>query len=581
MSLVSSVLSASLYIVVCSARNRLRVRLRRLREPRYLIGAIVGAAYIYFSFFARLRSSRGAAGRARPALPAAFDALLAAAPAFTGLILMTVATGAWLFPVESGLLEFSDAEMQFLFPAPVSRRQLLVHRMLRSQIGMLFGAVVIGLASPSAIGFSRVRISISVWVLLVTGKIYFTGVTLARARLRGGSARMRRIAWLPVAVMVGALAIVGLAIMSEVQHAMPAGPGDVVLLLGRVAATGASHLVLWPFMALTRPLFSEWPQPYLTNLALAVVVMAAIAAWVLLSDEAFQEAVSDAAERRSQQPERKKGQATYKVRSTGWTLAPIGRAETVFAWKAAMQTLRMVDRRALARVVFIVIALTIVAASAGRANGIASLFGAFALAGTVFAILLAPQVIRIDMRQDLRHLELLKTWPVKASAVVRGELLWPGAAITAAAWSMLAIAAFLSEIMFSELRGSLRMGGAAAIAIVTPALVYAQLTIHNAVALIFPAWVPLGNQRPRGLDAMGQRLIMLGGTWILLILSVLPGALAGAIVWFALQRFAGAAALVPAALVCAVIVGVEVLLATEAIGPAYDRLDILAVERSE
>ena len=32
----------------------------------------------------------------------------------------------------------------------------------------------------------------------------------------------------------------------------------------------------------------------------------------------------------------------------------------------------------------------------------------------------------------LRHLELLKTWPVKASAVVRGEMVWPGVAITGA-----------------------------------------------------------------------------------------------------------------------------------------------------
>ena len=34
---------------------------------------------------------------------------------------------------------------QFLFPAPVSRRSLLVHRMLRSQIGMLFGSIILGL----------------------------------------------------------------------------------------------------------------------------------------------------------------------------------------------------------------------------------------------------------------------------------------------------------------------------------------------------------------------------------------------------------------------------------------------------
>jgi ABC-2 type transport system permease protein len=125
------------------------------------------------------------------------------------------------------------------------------------------------------------------------------------------------------------------------------------------------------------------------------------------------------------------------------------------------------------------------------------------------------------------------------------------------------------------------MSGGAAIAIVAPALVFSQLMIHNAVALLFPAWVPLGNQRPRGLDAMGQRLILLGGTWLLLMVSALPGAIAGGVVWFALQRFVGPAALLPAAVVCAVIVGLEVLLATEAIGPAYERLDVMAVERSE
>ena len=50
---------------------------------------------------------------------------------------------------------------------------------------------------------------------------------------------------------------------------------------------------------------------------------------------------------------------------------------------------------------------------------------------------------------------------------------------------------------------------------------------------MFPAWVPLGSQRPRGLDAMGQRLIMLAATWLLLVVMALPGAIAGGIVWFA------------------------------------------------
>jgi ABC-2 type transport system permease protein len=574
-------IGASLYIILCTARNRLRVRLRRLREPRYLIGAIVGVAYIYFSFFARLRT-RSSASRAGRNAPPAFDGLLASAPAFGGLILMALAAGAWLLPLDSGLLEFSEAEVQFLFPAPVSRRQLLIHRILRSQIGMLFGAVMIGVFSGASLsGWSRLRIAVAIWVLMVTGKVYFTGVTLARARLAAASARIRRVAWLPVVVTVAVLASVGSAIVADINRSTPDGLGDIIQLVGRISETGISHYLLWPFIVLARPIFAAWPQPFLTSLALAAVIMVAMTTWVLLSDEAFQEAVADAAERRSQQPVKKKGEASYTVRSAGWGLAPVGRPEMAFAWKGAMQSLRMVDKSALIRVTFIMIALTIVAASMGQGNGLASLIGAFSLAGTVFAILLAPQVVRIDLSDDLRHLDLLKTWPVKAAAVVRGELLWPGIVITVGAWAMLAIATVLSGRMLTDVSAGWRFGGGAALAIVAPALVFAQLTIHNAVALLFPAWVPLGNQRPRGLDAMGQRLIMLGGTWLTLVFAALPGAIAGGIVWFAFRNFIGHAALVPAAAVCALILGVEVLAATEAMGPTYEKIDVLAVERAE
>jgi hypothetical protein len=80
---------------------------------------------------------------------------------------------------------------------------------------------------------------------------------------------------------------------------------------------------------------------------------------------------------------------------------------------------------------------------------------------------------------------------------------------------------------------------------------------------------------------MGQRLILLGGTWLMLMLSLLPGAIAGGLLWVAFYRFAGPWILVPAAAVCAAIVAVEVLAATEALGPAYERLDLTSVERGE
>jgi hypothetical protein len=61
----------------------------------------------------------------------------------------------------------------------------------------------------------------------------------------------------------------------------------------------------------------------------------------------------------------------------------------------------------------------------------------------------------------------------------------------------------------------------------------------------------------------------------------LPGAIAGGIVWLALGMFLGPAALIPAAVVCFAIIAVEVVAGTEALGPIYERMDMLAVERAE
>lgn len=58
-------LGALLYLRLTSLRNLLRVRLLRLKQPKYLVGAIVGAAYFWF-FFSGARFSRRPAARGCP-----------------------------------------------------------------------------------------------------------------------------------------------------------------------------------------------------------------------------------------------------------------------------------------------------------------------------------------------------------------------------------------------------------------------------------------------------------------------------------------------------------------------------------
>src|SRR5206468_1080007 len=115
-------------------------------------------------------------------------------------------------------------------------------------------------------------------------------------------------------------------------------------------------------------------------------VLAACVVWVLQSDDVFQDAAVEAAERKAKRPSNRAPQ--YKARGTAWNLTAAGRPEMAFVWKAALQTLRVVDRRTLARMGAILMFLTVAAsAMRGRSNGLAAVLGIFSLVAAGFTIL--------------------------------------------------------------------------------------------------------------------------------------------------------------------------------------------------
>src|SRR5262245_32452451 len=111
-----------LYLTLCSVRNRTRMRLKRLREPRYLIGTIVGLSYLWLVFWRprpRVTMPMTAGGSANPALELAGAA-----------VLFTLAALSWVQPRNRPALAFSRADVQFLFPAPFTRHELLRYKVL-------------------------------------------------------------------------------------------------------------------------------------------------------------------------------------------------------------------------------------------------------------------------------------------------------------------------------------------------------------------------------------------------------------------------------------------------------------------
>jgi ABC-2 type transport system permease protein len=564
-------------------RNRILARLRRLREPRYLIGAVVGLAYLYFSMFAgrRGRSRRGGDARAPLEVLSAWQAI---GTSLAGLMIFGLALLAWLLPARAGLLEFSQAETAFLFPAPVSRRQLLVHRLVRSQVSSLVTAIVMAVFLAPSAGFGRLRFALAMWALFVTIRVYFAAVSLTRAQLSSERRSARLAAWTTVGLMAAGAAVILVAVVRQVKLQPVSSASDFLVRLAGAAATWWPSVVLWPFVAILRPQFATSVTSFVQAMAGSLVVLTLVTVWMLANDSAFEFTAGEAAEQRAgDAPSRK---PTVRVRQVGPPLALSGRAEWAIFWKNAMQTFRAVNvpiRRIVGPVIGLLIGLSGAAAgmAANQTRGPAGFVAAFGLVVAATAVVVGPLIMRLDLRSDFEHLDLLKTWPVRPADLIRGEMAWPAAFVTAIAWAGILCAVLFSVTSMPDIRFGNRWVLAASASVAAPALVAAQYTVQNALALFFPAWVSLGVQRTRGIDAMGQRLIMLAAILLVLVLFAAPGAIAGGIVWFVLRNVIGSGAFVPAAVLFAGVVLTEVLVATELLGPAYERLDLTSVERAE
>jgi hypothetical protein len=572
-------LSASLYIIWCSARNRLLVRLRRLREPRYMFGAIAGAAYFYFAVFARLRAGRN---RPRPttALPNILLSTYGSIASVGGAGLLVVALLAWIFPGDSALLTLSEADTNLLVPAPVTRRQLVFYRLLRSQLPLMFGAIVSSVFIPLS-GTARLRFGVAMFLFFITIRLYYTGVTLARGRLASPDSTERRAAWTPLLLLFAAAAAIAGSALRVFQSSPNRSVLDVYRNVGRALDSGTAALLVAPFAAVVRPLLARSASELLVGEAGALVVILVLLVWVLHADELFQ-ARADGGPLPAQ---RAQSARVPRVGRISWTLALSGRTEQLFFWKSSLQSLR---RTNLMSVLPFVIPATVFAVlgstakmSEAAAPGPAAALTMASLVVAGFSTLLGPQIVRTDLRTDLRYLDVLKTWPVKPSAVIRGQLLWPTVSLTLCAWCAVIAAAVFSTAAFPRMTGILRWSTAAAALLLVPACVAAQLIVHNAAAILFPAWVSLGSQRPRGVDAMGQRLILFGGVLLALVVMLGPGAIAGGIVGFAFYRLIGPPAFVPAAAVCLAAVSIEIALVTEMLAGPYDRVDLSQVERPD
>jgi hypothetical protein len=191
-------------------------------------------------------------------------------------------------------------------------------------------------------------------------------------------------------------------------------------------------------------------------------------------------------------------------------------------------------------------------------------------------------VARQDLRLDLPNADILKTYPLRGWQVVFGEILAPVAIVTALLWLLLLTWLLTANPPRAEFWTlGIKVGAAVAAGLLLPPLCALQVLVLNAAVLLFPAWVPQGADRGRGVDVVGQRILFAAGVFLPMALSLLPAAIAAGIVFLGLQWTIGmpiVAGVAGAAIALAVLC-TEVSLVVLWLGGRFERFDLSAEQR--
>lgn len=561
-------------LFIAGIRNRVRRQIQRMRQPKYLIATLVGAFYFWSVFGRRLRFS---------GIPSqmAMQSLRLVEAVVVAIALMTIA-GAWLFGSDRAEITFTEAEVQFLFPAPMTRRKLLMYRLSKGFVRTFLGVVVITVFSVGSLTGHPVLFLLGGWVALSTMMLHLTGAALTRASLveAGRSGLKRRLGTLAVF-----LAVVSALVWWALRAPKPPAPQQwtlegIATWLDALMTTPPLAWVLYPVRAPIQLALATSFRGFLSALPAALLVAAIHYAWVISSNVSFEEASVEAAERRARVAEarragRGRAVAVGKRRRVPFHLSATGRPEVALIWKNLIAAMRVSVPRML--MFFFVAGATIAVTMVGRMGLPTAIAGACAVVAGLLTFL-GPNAMRIDLRHDLPQIDILRSLPMSGRQVMLAELLGPGLVIAVLQWVLIIAAVVFTSgetiARWPQLDLPRRAAAAFSVALLAPAFSFANLLVQNAGVLLFPSWVTVDPAASRGIEALGQRLLTLVGTMVVLFVAVLPAAVFGVAVWFVLRNAFGFFAVPCASLAVSAVIAVEFYLAVGLLGKLFDRFDV-------
>lgn len=576
-------IGALVFLQSRSLANAVRIRVRRLRQPKYLVGAVVGLGYLYWFFFRHLLGARRGISSPLPDDPEMRGWIEAGAAA----VLFCVVAAQWIFTGSRSALQFTEAELSFLLPAPLSRRMLIRYKLLRSQLGTLLSAAFLVLFTGRFARDGLVVIHLLAgWLVLTLLGLHAMAASFTVQRLteRGLATWKFRAGVIGLLLAMAAVVVVWVRAVPELPTPGndPLGTArDMGGWLERAVNSGPAPWLLLPFRWLVRPWLAQSTGAFLYSLPPVLLLLVLLFWWVERSEVSFEEASLDFARKRADRVaqirsgKHRGGEPRSKPASAPFVLTPDGFAPVSLMWNHLIFARATPWRGGILAggVLILVVALRVMKLP----EAVPTTTGFVLLITFAVLALLGGTYTSSGLRRDLGMLDVMKGYPLPGRQIVLGELMGPAVVILFFQW----LAAFASVALLPRVDAiaggdsTLLWVGAVGAALVVAPLNFVNALVPAAATLLFPAWARPGRdiQQP-GFEAMGQRIVFGIAQLVLVAVSLAPAAGLGLAGYFLLQWFAGpAVGLIAAAVLASAVLSVEAWYGIRLLGTLFDRHD--------
>lgn len=528
-------------------RGRVVRSLRLLRQPKYLIGMLAAAAWLLL-WVGRPLLNSGVRFENR-GFEMVTDELRPVAHMATAFVTSFALVLPWLWPWGRPGLRLREAELTLLLQAPLTRREVIGYGLLKSAPGTVVTVLILALVMGDGLRGQMMLVA-GLLPLFAFWSLHASWRAMLSVRGRESQA-VRRCLWLVAgagAVFLLALAGAALPFARSVVASMPPDPDSVAHDLGALEWPPLLRTLLLPGRLLTAAAFARGPAETMVA-GLPLVLLAGLQLELVLRSRArFEEPALDWARRTGARPfatrQRAFGSPRLTRRWQVFGLAAAGRPEVAVLWKNLMR----VSRLPLLRGAGVTAALCLgLGVTLGLLPAPALVFALLTVAGLAIAATASLFVGSWDndLRTELAHLELVRSWPIRAAPLVLAEVASP--ALLGLLTGLAGLALALGGCLGAELaaaRGTpaaiplapagRAMGVSApgfallALAGAVPLIAGASLAVsalQNLATLFVPAWMIKAPDANKGIAGFGRNLIVSSAMLLGFVLVLVPGAL--------------------------------------------------------